>query len=121
LSILPFSLHCHEKQCVAINSHTCIFKESDKNKIEKKDLKGGVMVKQDQNCSPQSNRERKQSQANSPDSHKENASEKRKAPTRHENPQNAKYQKNKNTTAQQKLPKPQDFDRNEGEGRSQKL
>lgn len=80
------------------------------------------MVKQNQNRVPhQVDQERKRSYATPKGSGKEKAMENLQNPTGEGSMQGAKSQYNKKASSQQKLGKLNRFDRNEGEGHSQKF
>lgn len=84
------------------------------------DERRGVMNKQDQSDSSQSNQVTKQSQSTQQGSHKEKALENQQNPVS-QFVQEIKDQSNRKNKSLQSSNKPHDFDRNEGEGRSQKF
>jgi hypothetical protein len=84
-------------------------------------MKGGSMSKQDQNGSSQSNQARKQSHSTPQGSHKEKAPENQRDPAGEGAMQGTKSQDNKKRETREGSNKLQDFDRNEGEQRSQKI
>jgi hypothetical protein len=83
--------------------------------------KGGCMVKQDQNRSSDPNQARKQAHATPQGSHKQKARENLQDQGSQEGfMQGSKSEENRASKPSQKQRLPNDFDRNEGEGRSQK-
>jgi hypothetical protein len=84
-------------------------------------MKGGIMSKQNQSGSFQSNQDRLQSQSTPKGSHKEKAPENRRDSEGQGAMQGTKSQENKKSRNREGSNKLHDFDRNEGEGRSQKF
>ncbi len=78
------------------------------------------MVKQDQNQSPQPDQARKQAQVPSQGFPKQKGLENRQSPNGQDDAQDPKSQENNKKSSQQEKRQSNDFDRNEGQGRSQK-